>query len=169
LYDQGAGESDRSENDFALIGLLRFYTQDIAQIERLMKGSALVRPKWDTKRSGRTYLVYSIEHALQQGGETYAPPLRPRLGGTVSEGQGIGDDGSVDPTTAVSDLDIPAYTDVQCARLLARDAKQYIRDCESKGCWYVYDRRRWAQGSGNLVKPHVHALARRFHDLAGVT
>jgi len=80
LYDRGEGESGTSENDFALIGLLRFYTQDGEQIERLMRGSALVRPKWDSKRSGRTWLRYSIEHALQKGGEMYSgPALRPSL------------------------------------------------------------------------------------------
>jgi len=60
------------------------------------------------------------------------------------------------------------FTDVKNAQRLAVSAKQEIRYCEAKKCWYVYDGARWAQGSGNLVKPFVHGLARDFHDLASV-
>jgi len=59
-------------------------------------------------------------------------------------------------------------TDVGFARMLAQSSQQHIRYCEAKGCWFVYDGKRWAQGSGNLVKPFVHQLAHVFHDRAGV-
>lgn len=72
LYDQGVGDGGPSEHDFALIGMLRFYTQDAGQIERLMRGSKLVREKWDEHRPGGTYLTYSIDNALEGEFEVYA-------------------------------------------------------------------------------------------------
>ena len=59
------------------------------------------------------------------------------------------------------------FTDVGFARMLAQSAQQRIRYCEARSCWYVYDGTRWAQGSGNLVKPFVHALAALFDEKAG--
>lgn len=59
------------------------------------------------------------------------------------------------------------FTDVALARQLAESAQEKIRYCEARSCWYVYNGARWAQGSGNLVKPFVHQLARVFHDRAG--
>ncbi len=58
------------------------------------------------------------------------------------------------------------FTDVKNAERLSMSARQAIRYCEARGYWYVYDGARWAQGSGNLVKPFVHQLARDFHELA---
>ncbi len=65
------------------------------------------------------------------------------------------------------EVDKDSFTDVALARQLASSSKQFIRYCEAKSCWYVYDGARWAQGSGNLVKPFVHQLARVFHQRAG--
>jgi hypothetical protein len=85
LYERGERGGDDSADDFALIGLLHFYTQDAAQIERLMRGSALTRPKWDSKRAGRTWLTYSIENALKKDGEVYEGPTpKPTIGGSAS-------------------------------------------------------------------------------------
>ena len=96
LYDRGERSGDESADDFALIGHLRFYTQDVQQIERLMRGSALVRPKWNHKRAGRSYLVYNIEKALQKGGETYeGPGPKPLLGGKIITGGSSYDDGDL--------------------------------------------------------------------------
>ena len=77
LYDHGdasAHGSDQSSADYALIGILSFYTQNAAQIERLMRDSALERPKWNKKRGAKSYLRYSIDHALASVKESYSPP-----------------------------------------------------------------------------------------------
>jgi AAA domain len=74
LFDHGdaAGNSaDASAVDFALLGILTFYTQDPDQLERLMHRSALARPKWHERRGGKTWLRYSIDNALARVGETY--------------------------------------------------------------------------------------------------
>ena len=67
-YPANGGGYDRSEADWALAGQLRFYTgNDAAQMERIMCGSALNRPKWD--REG--YLTATIANVIKAGGPTY--------------------------------------------------------------------------------------------------
>src|SRR4051794_21451560 len=71
LFDDGdvGGYKSRSDADYALIGILKFYTQDPEQLEALMQLSALKRSKWDTDRGGRSWLRYSIDNALEEVGE----------------------------------------------------------------------------------------------------
>jgi DNA-binding transcriptional ArsR family regulator len=74
LFDYGdtsGNGADRSAADYALLGILKFYTQDSDQLDRLMRRSALSRPKWDEGRAGRSWLRYSIENALKGDFETY--------------------------------------------------------------------------------------------------
>ncbi len=75
LYDHGDVRAhhggDDSAADYSLLGILKFYTQDPDQLERLMRSSRLARPKWDEGRAGRSWLRYSIDNALKDVGETY--------------------------------------------------------------------------------------------------
>jgi hypothetical protein len=75
LFDHGdAGAyhgGDDSGADYALLGILKLWTQDPDQLERLMRRSRLARPKWDEGRAGRSWLRYSIDNALKDVGETY--------------------------------------------------------------------------------------------------
>ena len=74
LFDRGdtsGNGGDDSAADYALLGVLKFWTQDPDQLDRLMRRSALARPKWDSTRVGRTRLRYSIDNALKDVGETY--------------------------------------------------------------------------------------------------
>ncbi len=59
-----------SERDLSLASRLAFWTQDGAQIERIMRGSGCVREKWDKHR---TYLRDTINKALDGLTETYRP------------------------------------------------------------------------------------------------
>src|SRR5215218_2786581 len=73
LFDRGdtsAYGGDASGADYALLGILKFETQDPDQLERLMRCSALARPKWDEWRAGRSWLRYSIDNALKDVGES---------------------------------------------------------------------------------------------------
>ena len=64
-----SGYGSHSEADLALIGILKFYTRDPAQLERLVRQSGLYREKWD-----RTdYVTRTISKALEHVGETWSP------------------------------------------------------------------------------------------------
>src|SRR5215207_8767489 len=54
LFDSGdTGEyaGDDSAADFALLGILKLYTQDPEQLDRIMRRSTLKRDKWDASRA----------------------------------------------------------------------------------------------------------------------
>lgn len=77
LYDgdDGLYGGDASSGDLALVSCLAFWTQDSAQLDRLFRGSARMRAKWDERHSGdgRTYGQMTIDTALSAGRETYSP------------------------------------------------------------------------------------------------
>ena len=73
LFDRGDVHTyhggDDSRADLALLGILKFYTQDEAQLEGLFSSSALgQREKW-RRRGG--YRKLTIDEALSEPGETY--------------------------------------------------------------------------------------------------
>ncbi|MBK8246539.1 MAG: AAA family ATPase [Gemmatimonadetes bacterium] len=69
-----SGYPGASEADAALAAMLAFWTTDPAQIERIMRSSALARDKWDERRGEGTYLSRTIDRELSRVGETYSPP-----------------------------------------------------------------------------------------------
>lgn len=74
LYDAGdtsAYGGDGSRADLGLLGILKLYTQDPDQLERLFDGSALgQRPKW---RNRADYRLRTINKALADVREKYTP------------------------------------------------------------------------------------------------
>jgi putative DNA primase/helicase len=63
-----------SEADLALCRLVRYYSSDAAQIDRIVRGSRLHRPeKWDSRRGGTTYGAATIATALRMAGRRYTP------------------------------------------------------------------------------------------------
>jgi hypothetical protein len=68
------GYPSASEAEMALCSLLAFYTQDESQIDRLYRGSKLVRDKWDEKHygDGATYGERTIEKAISSATEIYS-------------------------------------------------------------------------------------------------
>ncbi len=71
VYRGGGQFKSGSERDLSLASRLAFWTQDEAQIERIMRGSGCAREKWDKHR---TYLRDTIETALGSLTETYKKP-----------------------------------------------------------------------------------------------
>src|SRR5215212_4672073 len=71
VYRGGGDFKSDSERDMSLASQLAFWTQDEAQIERIMRGSGCVREKWDKHR---TYLRDTIRKALSGLSETYTAP-----------------------------------------------------------------------------------------------
>jgi hypothetical protein len=71
VYRGGGQFKSASERDMSLASRLAFWTQDEAQIERIMRGSGCAREKWDKHR---TYLRDTIGKALNDLTETYTTP-----------------------------------------------------------------------------------------------
>lgn len=63
---------DESAADYRLARRLAFWTGgDADRVERLMRGSGLVRPKWESRRGTVTYLRHTIARACADQGECY--------------------------------------------------------------------------------------------------
>lgn len=65
---------DKSADDFAYLGRLRFWAQgDHARLRRIALVSGRVRDKWHTRRGNGDWLDYSIGKALAEPHEVYNP------------------------------------------------------------------------------------------------
>ncbi len=75
LYTHGMlGNKSASEADLALCAMLAFWTgKDTARIDRLFRGSALYRDKWDERRGAATYGERTIAKALTCCDVVYDP------------------------------------------------------------------------------------------------
>src|SRR5829696_5519436 len=71
VYRGGGQFKSNSERDLSLASRLAFWTQDEAQIERIMRGSGCAREKWNKHR---TYLRDTVGKALSDVTETYTTP-----------------------------------------------------------------------------------------------
>jgi len=86
VYRGGGQFKSDSERDLSLASRLVFWTQDEAQIERIMRGSGCAREKWDKHR---TYLKDTITKALSGVSETYTTPQeRSRIFGSEETAEG---------------------------------------------------------------------------------
>lgn len=113
--DVGAYGGDGSSADMALADLIVFYTQDAAQVERILRASALVRPKWD--RRGDDYLKRTIDKALAGVVNTYsgtsaadaAHPLRPRPATDDGAGPDVEDEPWPEPVPLDAHAGLPDF------------------------------------------------------------
>jgi predicted P-loop ATPase len=74
LYNGDAG-SDHSSADLAFCNMLAFWCQrDPHQMDRIFRGSGLMRPKWDRNAGGgKTYGEKTIDKAISDCAEVYTP------------------------------------------------------------------------------------------------
>ncbi len=93
LYRQHHGaylDEDKSADDFAYIGRLRFWTQgDAGRMRQIALTSGRVRDKWHTRRGGGDWLEYTITKSLDGVYEIYNP--------TAPKGAPSNDGGNADP------------------------------------------------------------------------
>jgi hypothetical protein len=72
LYAGEILNGTHSEADIALVGGLAFWTgPDPVQLDRLFRGSGLMRPKWDSRRGASTYGAITIGNAIDCRTEFY--------------------------------------------------------------------------------------------------
>ena len=83
LYDRGdisRYQDDDSAGDMALANHLAFWTgREYARMDRLFRGSALMRAKWDEAHfgGGETYGAHTLNKAIRDCTDTYEPGRRP--------------------------------------------------------------------------------------------
>jgi len=73
FFYKGQKTSDHSSDDLSLCNLMRYYTQDIEQVDRIFRQSALMRDKWDEVHfsNGDTYGEGTIKISLNTRSKVY--------------------------------------------------------------------------------------------------
>jgi hypothetical protein len=162
LYEYGdtsAYNGDRSSADMALCCELAFWTQrDAARMDRLFRGSALYRPKWDERRGNTTYGAMTIQRAIDQTREVYELSAMPHPNGHA---KGMTAEGKRDRN---GDGDRRKESKASALIKLARD--------EIAELWYTPDDAAYATIIVNGVRQHwplrsrafAQWLARRFYE-----
>lgn len=135
----GIGGDDASSNDAALVGMLSFWTQDVAQIDRLFRRSGLMRDKWDTKRGKTTYGALTIEDILAGGGAHF----------------GAGGKAAAKATKATKATKVSVeYGETSMSRTFALHNAERFRFVPEWGQWLFWDGTRWrpdVEGSSRLA------------------
>ena len=70
--------NSRSEADSSVIFTLAYYTKDAGQIDRMFRGSGLMRDKWDALHGEKTYGAMTIDKALAKVTKQFTPNPRKR-------------------------------------------------------------------------------------------
>ncbi len=77
--DMSAQGNDHSAADLALCNHLAFWCGgDAVRMDRIFRSSGLMRNKWDSRRGGTTYGAQTIERAVSEAREFYAPKAKRR-------------------------------------------------------------------------------------------
>ena len=148
-----------SEAELALANYLSFYagSSGQAQVERLMRASGLMRPKFDESRGEQSYLSLTVSKAFAGRSEFYsgrparqAAPAKPEP--AFTNGQ---------PSTGPACLsDCSTMTDVGLARRLVLEARGTLRWCREQQNWMSWSGKNWQTDDG-LGAAHI---AKRVSD-----
>jgi putative DNA primase/helicase len=154
LYRGEHGHRSQSEADLALCGALAFWTgPDPDRIDRLFRGSALMRDKWDSPRHGSTYGRETINTALAGRTEFYTPPRQ-------TERQA---DGGVNaPSSVPRSVPKPIRTDLGNAQRFAAEHGHRLRHVRERRAWLTWTGSRWARDATGDAERAAKQTARRL-------
>ena len=69
----------QSEADMSFCSMLAFWcNRDIAQMDRIFRGSKLYREKWDKKRGANTYGEITLKNAIDNCKDVFTPAFNPK-------------------------------------------------------------------------------------------
>jgi putative DNA primase/helicase len=178
--DTSAHNGDDSAADMALCCHLAHYAHsDVARMDRLFRGSLLMRPKWDERRGQQTYGERTLARAVElttEFYEPYVPPLRstwphakapPGGNGEATSGKaGVPGDHDSDRTNANEEGDRPHLTDRGNAIRLARERGSDLRHCHPWKKWLVWSEGRWRKDDAATVTLYAKRTIVRLYRLA---
>lgn len=162
LYDTPNGWASHyeshSEADQALCNMLAFWCgKDATVMDRMFRGSVLMREKWDERRGAKTYGQMTIDKAIENTRDTYRPPRFTVLP-ALSERPGLP---RVDYVKACKNAKLTPYdvSDKGLSKLFAQihgDAVAYVPEWKS---FAVYNGAYWQVSGAEQV---LDRLIKRF-------
>jgi len=139
--------SSQSEADLALCNQLAFWTQrNEAQMDRIFRSSGLMRPKWDEKRSGKTYGAITIGKACANCVDVYEPK---KYDDDAELAFALFGDGKVGVDEPRKQYDM---TDTGNAHRLFDRFGTIIRYSYNRKKWYFWDGKLWRIDDSGEVK-----------------
>jgi len=147
--DLAAYGGDHSAADLALCNLLVFWTQDRDQIDRIFRGSALMRPKWDERRGTETYGGITIGKAFSSSTRTCPPAPA-----TVTESAGE------DLDALCKDFHL---TDAGNGERFAARWGETTRYCHPRKLWFQWDGTHWGEDQGRAIIGSAKETARAIY------
>ena len=139
--------SSQSEADLALCNQLAFWTQkNEEQMDRIFRGSGLMRKKWDEKRSGKTYGSITIGKACANCIDVYEPTTHDDTKLALA----LFGDGKVGAEVPKKQYDM---TDTGNAHRLYDKFGNVLRYSYNRKRWFFWDGKLWrADDSGEVKK-----------------
>ena len=181
---------NQSDADMSFVSMLAFWCGNVEeQIDRIFRGSGMMRLKWDRKQAGTTYGALTIRNAILSNKAIYLPVSQINLHspdtdfGDLDEG-GRGAHASFTPDISRVTLSLetmqphvnPRYgrEEIGIGNAFADFFKPIARYNRDRGIWYIYDGTVWQPDSENLAvmelakiladKLYVYALQIRDED-----
>jgi len=142
--DWNAHFNSWSEADSSVVFTLAFYTKDAGQIDRMFRGSGLMRDKWDEYHGEQTYGQMTIDKALAKVTKQYTPRTRKRKSGKS------GSRNRLTPSGPINGEPAPGTIDPTTGRLIL-STKRTLPTAESF-----------------IKRFHRHADGRTLHHYAGM-
>ena len=136
----------QSEADQALCNYLAFWTRkDAAQMDRMFRGSGLMREKWDEERGGSTYGALTIRKAVLDCPSVWTPDYQGELKGGAARALEFLQGADVAHSLGYR------RDDVGSGYLLADYLRPFCRPVPERGGWFFYDGTRWAADTGGVA------------------
>lgn len=113
--------NSRSEADSSVVFTLAFFTKDAVQIDRLFRGSGLMRDKWDETHGQQTYGQITIAKALATVTKQYKPNRKktPATGAPGSQKKSVASPSGADVAgNPLSGEPTPGSIDPETGRLI---------------------------------------------------
>jgi len=151
------GYQSASAADMAAVGILRFYTQDPAQIERIIKRSALKRDEHENTDD----LQHIIARVLASPGATYDPLHGVRHSASFASSQKQSP-GQKKGTSEPPELLSQQFHDVGNADRLIAYKERDMRYCHATEKWLVWDGYRWKDDESERSRKLAHDTVWEF-------
>lgn len=163
LYDDGdisIYDGDSSRADQALCRLLAFYTQDVEQVDRLFRRSALSRSKWEQRAD---YRDWTISKALQYTSEHWQGVSAESSNGQPSHDEGYHRSSTGDEPQEFAPIHL---TDRGNALRLVKTYGKDLHYIYRWKKWLVWNGTRWAVDEGNLVEQRAKRVITQLYQEA---
>jgi putative DNA primase/helicase len=160
--DTSAYKGDDSAADEALCCALAFWTRDPGQMDRLFRGSGLMRDKWERE----DYRERTIAKALSTVTTSYDPEdwLDAQIAAKARRNGQSAEPPPADAPRGEPPLPLSDYTN---ALAFARDHKQDVRHCEAWKKWLIWTGTHWRYDvQGPIYQKAKSTIRRLLQDAA---